>query len=77
MARRSVKKSAVLNDKFIFMCLKDKTQGYSMEFDTNESALNYIENLNDQKIEWYGLYKVDHLADTLRPIVSKRLKPYK
>ena len=47
-----------------------------MEFDKSESALNYIENLNDKNIEWYGLYKVDYAADTLRPIVTKRLKQY-
>lgn len=75
MARKT-SKDITQNDKFIFMCLKCKSAGYSMEFDKSEPALNYIENLNDKNIEWYGLYKVDHTADTLRPIVTKRLKQY-
>lgn len=61
---------------FRFMCIREKNTNYHLDFPTKEEALAYCEELNDSKIEWYGVYELSPLCNTLISITNKRLQPY-
>lgn len=61
---------------FRFMCLRSKNTNYHKDFSSKEELLEYANSLNDPEIEWYGLYELNFVRDTLDTIDYKRLKPY-
>ena len=71
------KKMAVEPSIFRFMCLRNGNTNYHMDFTTKEEAIAYADELNDPKIEWYGIYEVSPLKDYLISVTSKRLQPYR
>lgn len=71
------KKAPVDPSIFRFMCLRDGNTNYHKDFSTKEDALQYADELNDNKIEWYGIYEISPLKDYLISVDNKRLKPYK
>ena len=63
------------NSIYRFMCLRSiKGTNYHTDFSTKEAALEYIKELNDKTLEWYGLYEVNIQSDRLYLIESKRIK---
>lgn len=62
---------------FRFMCLRNGNTNYHKDFFTKEEALQYAEELNDPKIEWYGIYELNPNCDHLISIDHKRLQPYR
>ena len=70
-------KSEKEETKYRFMCMRNGNTNYSKDFKTKDEAVQYAENLNDDKIEWYGIYKIDPLEKCLIRVISKRLQPYK
>ena len=59
-----------------FMCLKSvKNNNYHADFTSSDDAIEYANNLNDDDIEWYGIFEVDSDKNTLHRVVCKRLKP--
>lgn len=59
-----------------FMALTKNCSNYHVDFDSQQEGIDYINQLNDSKIEWYGLYEVDSVNDKLKTIISKRVIPY-
>jgi hypothetical protein len=74
MAKKSKQE---ITTTFRFMCIREKNTSYHMDFSTLDEATQYIEELKDPKIEWYGLYKFTENSDLLKCITHKRLIPYK
>ena len=71
------RKKSTKPSTFRFICMRDKnTKNYHVDFDTKEEALKYVEELNDSKIEWYGLYEINPDEDYFIPHLSKRLIPH-
>lgn len=71
------KSSKVEPSVFRFICLREKSvANYHVDFTSKEDALDYIDKLNDSKIEWYGLYEINPKSDYLKAIVNKRIIPY-
>lgn len=66
------KKQEVSPSLFTFMCLR-VGGNYHKDFSTKEEALEYIESLNDPKIEWYGIYEIEPGVQHMKLVVSKRL----
>ena len=62
--------------KYRFIAIRRVGDNFSVEFTTKESALSYIDELNDNRIEWYGLFEIDAKRDTLHTVLHKRLIPY-
>ena len=59
-----------------FMCLKSgKNNNYHADFTSSDDVIEYANNLNDNDIEWYGIFEVDSDKNTLHRVVCKRLKP--
>lgn len=68
------KKKISNNSIYRFMCVRSvKGTNYHTDFPTKEEALSYIDSLDDNKIEWYGLYEINELNPYLKWITSKRL----
>lgn len=61
---------------FRFMCIREKNTNYHMDFSTLDEATQYIEELKDLKIEWYGIYKFTENSDLLKCVTHKRLITY-
>lgn len=70
------RKKEIAPSVFRFMCIRTGNTNYSLDFDSKEAGLEYIEELNDPKIEWYGFYEIDNLRETLNRITAKRLVSY-
>lgn len=63
---------------FRFMCIRStKGTNYHTDFATKEEAIDYIQSINDPKIEWYGLYEISPNSDHLITVLSKRVVPLK
>jgi hypothetical protein len=63
--------------KYRFMCMRNGNTNYSKDFKSKDEAIKYAENLNDDKIEWFGIYEINPLEKYLIRVISKRLQPYK
>lgn len=61
---------------FRFMCIRNGNTNYHKDFNSKESAMQYIESLNDDKIEWYGVYESKPSVDYLTCVVYKRMQPF-
>jgi hypothetical protein len=72
MAKKRSEESSV----YRFMCIRSNNSNYHVDFASKNEALNYIEELNDSKIEWYGVYEISNNCNYLKPVVSKRLIPF-
>lgn len=59
-----------------FVCMRDKSTNYHLDFASLNEAIAYTEELNDSKIEWYGVYELRPDKDYLITVLSKRLRPY-
>ena len=58
------------------MCLKSgKNNNYHTDFTSSDDAIEYANNLNDNDIERYGIFKVESDKNTLHRVVCKRLTP--
>lgn len=69
------KKVTESNVLYRFMCIRAGNTNYHTDFSSLTEANNYIENLNDSKIHWYGLYKVDERVGLIRIAMSGEV-PY-
>lgn len=58
---------------YVFMCERLGNSSYHVDFDTKEEALEYVANLDDPKISWYGVYKKNLKKDYLETVMSKRI----
>jgi len=47
-----------------------------IDFNSKEEALQYVHNLNDPIVAWYGVYEISPLSDYLIDIENKRLIPH-
>lgn len=56
-----------------FMCVKIDNMNYHIDFTSYNEAVQYVNDLNDAKIAWYGLYELESSSDRLKPIIHKRL----
>lgn len=63
-------------DLYRFMCFCEGGPGYCKDFTTKESALEYVDTMDDSKIEWYGVYYWDRRINAFKHVVSERLKPH-
>lgn len=73
---KKVKEDKAACKLYRFMCLKSgKNNNYHTDFKSSDDAIEYANNLNDCDIEWYGIFEVDSVKNTLHRIVCKRLKP--
>lgn len=72
----SRKKTNTVSSTYRFMCIREKGTNYTTDFETREAALKYAEELDDSKIEWYGVYELDPNSPYLKTLVSKRLIPH-
>lgn len=69
MARRK----DIPTNTYRFMCERLGNTNYHIEFETKEEAMAYVEELNDNKISWYGVYEVDVVRNILITVTHKRL----
>lgn len=73
---KKIKETKVDQKLFRFMCLKSgKNSSYHTDFTSSDEAIEYVNNLNDDDIEWYGIFEVDSNKNTLHRVLCKRLKP--
>lgn len=73
---KKIKETKVDQKLFRFMCLKSgKNSSYHTDFTSSDDAIEYVNNLNDDDIEWYGVFEVDSNKNTLHRVLCKRLKP--
>lgn len=70
------KKTDNVSSTYRFMCIREKGTNYTADFETREAALKYAEELDDSKIEWYGVYELNPNLTYLVTLVSKRLIPH-
>ena len=70
------KKTEVAPSIFRFMCIKTDSKNYHIDFQSEEEALRYTEELNDPKIEWYGVYELDPMKTYMTSVTHKRLIPH-
>ena len=72
----SRKKTSIEPSTFRFTCIKTDNKNYHLDFTAKEEALQYVDELNDSKIEWYGLYELDPRKDYMQLVTHKRLIPH-
>lgn len=63
-------------DLYRFMCFCEGGSDYCKDFTTKEAALEYVDTMDNSKIEWYGVYYWDKRINSFKHVVSERLKPY-
>lgn len=76
VSRNKVQKAITKPNLYRFMCLRAKNTNYHIDFPTKEEAMEYVNELNDPKIEWFGVYEIDEKRDTLKSVYQKRLIPF-
>lgn len=59
-----------------FMCIKSDHMNYHIDFKSYNEAMQYVYNLNDSKISWYGLYELESSSNKLKLVTHKRLVPH-
>lgn len=73
MAKKSKKTEL---STYRFMCVKTNNLNYHIDFKSYDNAIQYVNYLNDNKIEWYGLYELEPSSDYLKLVTHKRLIPH-
>lgn len=63
-----------LSKLYRFMCEREGNTSYHVDFSSKSEALVYLDELNDDKIMWYGLYEVDNVLNKIIPIECKRVR---
>ena len=73
MARKTKEKEPSI---FRFMCIKTDNKNYHLDFSSKDEVLQYVDELDDDKIEWYGVYELDPACLYQKSITHKRLIPH-
>lgn len=72
----SRKKTEKTPDVYRFMCIRNGNSNYHVDFTSQEEALQYVNELNDPKIEWYGVYEISPDSNNLKLVTGNRLIPF-
>lgn len=75
MPRRS-KNAKVEPSTYRVMIERQPFNHSHIDFASKDEALQYVHDLNDSSIAWYGVYEISPICDYLIHVENKRLIPH-